>query len=164
MNVLGQSIDISSVAGPLLGLAVTVIGSAITLLLNKIGASVIKANKAQGAMLRVAAIETSLLQKGWTTIGPEIQKDLADGKLDAAETARIEQMIGDLAKDNVDAETLTEIGTALGLPLAGIIAKIAAGLIGTWTAAHDPGVNTTSNLAFPIAASPAAPDPMTAGG
>lgn len=113
--------------------------------------------KAVLAGLKVGAIATSLLQKGWEHIGPEVQAALADGKIDSAERAIIETSVKELLADATDAATLEEIGKALGLPLAGVVAKIAAFLIEKWAAAHDPNVPTASSLAYPTPAMIEAP-------
>jgi hypothetical protein len=131
----------------------------ITGLLTWLTASIAKKNaaaaqesKAIMAGLKLAAIVGALLQKGWAHIGPEVQTALADGKIDDAERAAIEASVQELLKDATDEATLKEISEALGLPLAGIIAKIASSLIAKWTEAHDPAVATTSANTFPTPA------------
>lgn len=111
-------------------------------------------SKAESALFKLAAIGSSLLQKGWTTIGPDLQAALADGKITAEERALIEVKVAALLKDATDADTLKEIADALGLPLAGVVAKIAATLIETWTRAHDPAVPAESKLTYPVQDSP----------
>jgi hypothetical protein len=106
-------------------------------------------SKALAAGLKLAAIGAALLQKGWEHIGPEVQTALADGKIDAAERAVIEASVKELLADATDGATLAEITAALGLPLPGIIAKIASYLIEKWTEAHDPAVATSSANTYP---------------
>jgi len=121
-------------------------------------------SKALTAGLKLAAIGAALLQKGWTHIGPEVQTALADGKIDESERATIEASIRELLKDVTDEATLKEISDALGLPLPGVIAKIASYLIEKWTQAHDPVVVTASANTYPtptmlMDAGMGAPDP-----
>ena len=115
------------------------------------------------AGLKLAAIGASLLQKGWDHIGPEVQTALADGTISAEERAAIEASVKELLADATDEATLKEIGDALGLPLAGVVAKVASWLIGKWTQAHDPTITTVSANQFPSPAmvlnQGAGPDP-----
>lgn len=121
----------------------------LTASITRKNAALTKESKAVAAGLKLAATVGSLLQKGWTHIGPEVQTALADGKIDDAERAIIEESVRELLADATDEATLKEIGEALGLPLAGIIAKIASSLIAKWTEAHDPAVVTASANTFP---------------
>lgn len=143
---------------PVLGTLITA-GLAYLLTIIKARQSAATAqSKAEAATLKLAAIGTALLQKAWTDIGPKVQAALADGKLDDAERAAIEASVQALLKDVTDDATLAEIAGALGLPLPGIIAKLAATLIDVWTKSHDPAVTTNSKLAFPVAKVDYGPD------
>jgi hypothetical protein len=62
----------------------------------------------------------------------------------------VSEIIGEVA----DANTLKQIASALGLPLAGIISRLTSWLISKWTAAHDPVVTTMSASQFPVASPP----------
>jgi len=131
--------------------------------ISKRNAAAAQESKAVVAGLKLAAIGASLLQKGWDHIGPEVQTALADGTISAEERAAIEASVKELLADATDEATLKEIGDALGLPLAGVVAKVASWLIGKWTQAHDPAITTVSANQFPSPAmilnQGAGPDP-----
>jgi hypothetical protein len=149
MGTIISSIDWS----PILGLLVTLVGGLLTYLANSIknrNAAATAQSKAEAAALKLAAIGASLLQKAWNDLGPKIQAALVDGSMTADERASIEDSVKAMLKDVTDEATLKEIGDALGLPLPGIIAKIAASLIATWTQAHDPLVTSQSKLTYPV--------------
>ena len=147
---------------PILGLLVTLVTGLLTWLANSIknhNAAATEASKAQTAALKLAAIGTALLQKAWGSLSPVLQQSLADGKLTGEERAALEVQVQALLKEVTDEDTLKEIGEALGLPLAGIIAKLASYLIGVWTEAHDTAVPTSSAKTFPIGSQNAQLDP-----
>jgi hypothetical protein len=160
----------AAILAALLPAVLPALGTILTGLLAWAASSIAKKNAASAqeskvlvAGLKLAAIVTALLQKGWEHIGPEVQTALADGKLDAAERAAIESSVQELLKDATDEATLKEIGDALGLPLAGIVAKIASHLIEKWTSAHDPSITTASANAFPTPAMLSASPDVAAG-
>ena len=138
---------------PVLGTLITAgLGYLITVIKARQQAAT-AADKAALAGLQLAAIGTALLQKAWAKLGPDIQTALADGTFSAEERAGIEARVRELLKEVTDDDTLKSIGDALGLPMAGVIAKIVSYLIGKWTEAHDAAVVTSSAKTFPVASS-----------
>jgi hypothetical protein len=124
----------------------------LTASIAKKNADLSKESKTQAALIKLGVIGVALLQKGWDHIGPEVQTALADGTISTEERATIEASVKELLADATDTGTLEEVGKALGLPLAGVIAWIASFLIGKWTEAHDPAVPASSANTYPTPA------------
>jgi len=162
MTIGGATIDL----GPILGLLATIITGLLGWLATGIKsrqAAQTAQDKATTALLKLAAIAASLLSKGWGQLSPVLQQAFADGSFSDADRAAVEAAVQKLLKDVTDEATLAEIGSALGLPLPGIIAKIAASLIERWTQAHDPVITTVSANTFPVAGA-SVPDSAYQGG
>ena len=143
----------------------SLLGSIVVMLLGWLATSIKKKqdagtaqSKAETATLKLAAIGAALLQKAWNDLGPKIQAALADGTMSTEERLAIEASVQSLLSEVTDDATLKSIAEALGLPLPGVIAKIAATLIDIWTKSHDPAVTTQSKLAFPVAKVDYGPD------
>ena len=107
-------------------------------------------SKAETALLKLAAIAAGMAGRAWSNLSPVVQKAMADGKLDAPERAEIEAKVQELLKDFASADDLKLIADALGIPLPGLVAKIAAMLIEKFAFAHDPTTPNQSRLAFPV--------------
>jgi len=147
-----NGIDLSGILGILATIVTGLLGWLATGIKQRQAAQTAQ-DKATTALLKLAAIASSLLSKGWTSLSPVLQQAFADGKFDDSDRAKVEEAVRLLLKDATDEDTLKEIGDALGLPLAGLIAKLAASMIEKWTQAHDPAITTTSKLTFPVATS-----------
>jgi hypothetical protein len=156
MSINGTSIDLSPLLSILATIVTALLGWVAVIVKNRQAAAT-NESKAIAAGLKLAAICAALLQKAWGALSPDLQAAFADGKFDNTERAALEIKLQGLLKEVTDEATLAEIGSALGLPLSGVIAKIASYLIGKWTEAHDPAIVTTSANTFP------APDPAFAG-
>jgi hypothetical protein len=99
----------------------------------------------------------------WQTLASAVQVRVADGTFSAQDRAEIEAIVGQLLTKYTSSEELTKITEALGLPLPGIIAKIAAYIIDRVTTAHDPDLVTAQSAApaaFPVSGA----DPSGFGG
>lgn len=146
---------------PLLGALVTILGSLLSWAAVKVGkaADAAKQEKsAQAALLRVAALASTLVGRAWDTLAPQVQAAIADGKVTAEERAALERAIRGLVGQFVTEDELAALAKALGLPLPGLVAKLASMVLDTFTKAHDPDVPTESALAFPVSAAPAFSD------
>jgi hypothetical protein len=137
---------------PTLGTILTALLALVLNAIRKKQEADANASKSQIALLKLGEIVATLAGKAWNELSPKIQAALAnDGKIDAAERAEIEVVVASLVKDFTDAASLTEIAKALGLPLPGLIARIAAGIIDIVTKAHDPDIkDSASPAAFPV--------------
>jgi preprotein translocase subunit YajC len=146
-----NGIDLSGLLGTLASIVTALLGWALVSI-RKHQEAQATASKAQIALLKLGEIVTTVAGKAWAELSPKVQAALAnDGKIDAAERAEIEVVVAGLVKDLTDAASLTEIAKALGLPLPGLIARIAAGIIDIVTKAHDPDIkNSASPAAFPV--------------
>lgn len=147
-----NGIDLSGVLGGLASLLGLLIAWAVNSLRKKADADT-KRSKAETALLKVAAIASAMAQRAWTTLSPQLQAALADGKMSAEERAEIEKSVQVLIKDFTSDDDLKQIAEALGLPLPGVIAKIASLIISTFAFAHDTTNPSQSRLAFPVGAS-----------
>ena len=159
-----NGIDLSGVLGVLASLITAALTWALTAIRKRQAADA-EASKTQTAILKVGEIVATLAGKAWAELSPKVQLALAnDGKIDPTERAEIEAIVAKLVEEFTDSATLKEVATALGLPLPGLIARIAAGIIDLVTKAHDPDILTSmAPAAFPVA-SPADVDPSTLGG
>jgi uncharacterized membrane protein YebE (DUF533 family) len=146
-----NGIDLTGILGALASIVTALLGWALVSI-RKHQEAQANASKTQIAILKLGEIVTTLAGKAWSRLSPKIQEALAnDGKIDAAERAVIEAIVSELVMEFTDTESLTEIAKALGLPLPGIIARIAAGIIDLVTKAHDPGIAASmSPAAFPV--------------
>jgi hypothetical protein len=150
---------------PALGsILVALLGYLTTWLKRKAEAET-NASKAQTALLKLGNIAVAMAGRAWDALGPIVQQSLADGKMTAEERSQIEAKVEALLKDFASADDLADIASALGLPLPGLIAKIAAMIIEKFAFAHDPANITQSKLAFPVASPSLDPDdPVYKGG
>lgn len=139
---------------PLLTGLLTIIGGLLTFVSAKVAgaANAAKdANTAAAALTRVGALVTTLLGRAWDTLTPKIQAAIADGKVTDAERAELEDAIRQVVYGFIGEDELKSLADALHLPLPGLIAKIASMALDTFTKAHDPGNQTVSAKAFPVA-------------
>jgi len=141
-----------AVLAPLLPSILTALGGLVVAGLGYLTTIVQKKMKADSAWTKLANIGISLAGKAWDHLGPVVQQALADGKITAEERAAIEKVVQDLVEEDTSKGALEEIAKAVGLPFAGIIARLAADFIDTWTAAHDPANTSVSRLAYPTPA------------
>ena len=138
---------------PILGVLATLIGGLLTWLANSIkkkNEAATAQSNAETALLKLAAIATGMAGRAWASLSPVIQASMADGKLEASERAVIEAKVQELLKDFASADDLALIASALGIPLPGLVAKIAAMLIEKFAFAHDATTPQQSRLAFPV--------------
>lgn len=146
---------------PLLGGLITILSSVLAWVALKVKGAAESAkeqNNAQAALLRVGVIATTLLGKAWDKLGPQIQAAIADGKVTDEERAALEAAAKDLALGLVGEDELSALASALGLPLPGLIAKLASMMLDTFTKAHDASTPAVSKLAFPVSTEPAYSD------
>lgn len=139
---------------PLIGALISLVALAIGWLTKRAAAAAAAStatSKAQLAGIKLAAIGAAMLGKAWDTLSPRLQVALADGTISAQERAEIETAVKGLLADFTSEDELKGITEALGLPLPGVVAKIASYLIGQFTAAHDPTIPTASAKAYPVA-------------
>lgn len=142
---------------PIIGAVISGIGLALTWLIHKMQASRAAADaaaattsSAQFALIRVGELGVLMLGRTWDALSPKMQVMLADGKITAEERAEIEAILRDLLDEFTSEDELEKLARALGLPLAGVIAKIASFVIEKFTAAHDPTIPTVSANAYPV--------------
>jgi hypothetical protein len=144
-----KGIDLSAVITGLMTIVTALIGWVAVFVKRKQEAATAE-SKATQAWLKLAEVVTAIAGKGWDRLGPELQTALADGKIDAAERTKIEEVAKALLDEVTDAGTLEVLAKAVGLPVPGIVAWIASKLIDLWTQAHDPDIPTVSSKAYPV--------------
>jgi hypothetical protein len=88
--------------------------------------------------------------RAWDRLSPQIQVALSDGTISPAERLEIEATVKALVAEFTSSDDLAALASALGLPLPGLIAKIASMLIGMFTSAHDVTNTATSSLQYPL--------------
>lgn len=140
---------------PLITLAISLLSTLLGWAGLKVGraADAAKAEKtAQAALLRIGVLATTILGRAWDTLAPQVQAAIADGKVTAEERAALERAVRSLVGQFVGEDELEQLARAIGLPLPGLIAKLASMVLDQFTKAHDPDVPTESALAFPVAA------------
>ena len=148
MNFKG--IDLSPLLTIVVSLVTGLFGWLATSLRKKAEADT-AASKATTALLKLGEIALAMATDAWQTLAPAVQARLADGTFSAQDRAEIEAMVGTLIGKYTSSDELAKITSALGLPLPGIIAKIAAFIIDRVTRAHDPEIlDSQSPLAFPV--------------
>lgn len=159
-----NGIDLSGILGTVVSVVGALLGWLLMVIRKKQEASAAQ-TKAETAILKLSEIAAMLAGKAWAELSPKVQAAFAnDGKIDPTERAEIETVIAKLVEEFTDAASLKEIASALGLPMPGIIARIAAYIIDMVTKAHDPEIlNSMSPSAFPVS-SPSDVDPSTLGG
>ncbi len=154
-----KGIDLSPLLQVLGSVVMLLLGWATTAIQKKQAADAAK-TKAETALLKLAAIGTAMVTDAWQTLAPAVQQRLADGTFSVQDRTEIEAMVKVLLDKYTSSDELQKITEALGLPLAGIIAKIAAFIIDRVTSAHDPDLpDTASPMAFPVAPSNSMLDP-----
>ena len=104
------------------------------------------------ALVKLGAIAVALAGRAWDRLSPMVQAALADGRMTQEERTAIEEAVRELVKDFASADDLTKIAEAVGLPLPGLLAKLAAMVIERFAFAHDPDIATASALVYPVAA------------
>lgn len=145
-----KGIDIT----PLLTGLISIVAGLISLAAIKLRAAAAAAeqkSKGERALMQVGVLVTSLLGRAWDKLSPQIQAAIADGQVTAEERAALEKAVEALLADLVTQDDLRSLAEALGLPLPGLVAKIASMLLDTFTKAHDPSIPAVSSLAFPVA-------------
>lgn len=159
-----NGIDLSGILGTIVSVVGALLGWLLMVIRKRQEASAAQ-TKAETALLKLGEIAAMLAGKAWAELSPKVQAALAnDGKIDPAERAEIEAIIAKLVVEFTEADSLKEIASALGLPLPGVIARIAAYIIDMVTKAHDPDIVTSmAPSAFPVS-SPSDVDPSTLGG
>lgn len=150
MNIGGAQIDLSGLIGVLVSIVTALLGWLAVKVKGAAQASTDK-SKTEQAGLKVAALVTAMAGKAWDTLAPKLQAALADGTISPEERSAIEAQVKLLVADFTSEDDLKALADALGLPLPGLIAKIASMLIGIFTSAHDPAINTVSAKAYPVA-------------
>ena len=139
--------------GPILAALASLVTVAITWAAKKVAAKAAAdtaKTKTETAALKLAALATSLAGRAWDKLSVPVQKALADGTISADERAEIEAVVAALVKDFTSEDDLNALADALGRPLPGLIAKLAALILGIFARAHDPDIKTESSLAFPV--------------
>lgn len=149
MDIAGTHIDLSGIVGVVLSLVAALIGLAASKVRAASEASAAK-SKTESAMLKVAALATSLAGRAWDKLSPQLQLALADGAISATERADIERSVKELLADFTSSDDLEKLAVALGLPMPLLIGKIASMLIGMFTSAHDVTNTATSALQYPL--------------
>lgn len=140
---------------PILSGLVLVIGAAFAWVSKKIAAAntATAANAgASTALLKLGNIGFSMAGDLWSQFSVEFQKRIADGKIDADDREYFRLMVKQNIEKYTSAEELKKIADALGLPLPGIIARVAEYIIDRLTKAHDPVIEEVSDLAYPVKA------------
>lgn len=146
-----NGIDLTGLLGTLASVITALLGWVLVSIRKRQEAQA-NASKAEIALLKLGEIITTVAGKAWNRLSPKVQEALAnDGRIDAAERAVIEAIVSELVVELTDTDSLTDIAKALGLPMPGLIARIAAGIIDLVTKAHDPGItNSMAPAAFPV--------------
>lgn len=149
----GVTFDLSPILQAVAGLVAVLIG----LLARKIAArqtADAQRSRIESAGLQLAQIVVALSGRAWDRLSPKIQAALADGKVSAEERAAIEAEVKAILEESggelVSTDTLSQIATALGLPMPGLIARIATGLLDLFVRSHD----VTDLSVAPIYAAP----------
>ena len=155
---LPQGVDLSPILQAVLGLVAMLIGWLTTKIAAKQKADASR-SRAEAALLQVAQLVAMLAGKAWDVLSPKVQAALADGKISAEERADIEAAVRAIIESSTEQLTskaeLEKVAAALGLPFAGLIASIAAGIIDKITRAHDPDLlDSDAPAAFPVSVSP----------
>jgi hypothetical protein len=145
-----KGIDLTPLLGGLLSIISALIGWALLKVKNAAQAAE-TTSKTQATMLKLAALVTAMLGRAWDRLSPTIQAAIADGEVTAEERAQLEAEVRLLVSEFATQDDLKAMATILGLPLPGLIAKIASMMLDTFTKAHDPANSTVSSLAFPVA-------------
>lgn len=121
-------------------------------------------SRAETAGLRLAAIGLAMVGDLWDEMSREFQVRIADGKIDADDREAFRRLVAGKIETYTSADELKKIAEALGLPLPGIIARVAEYVIDRLTKAHDPVVLEVSDLAYPVKAPDGYDRSMDAGG
>ena len=147
-----NGIDLSGILSIVVTIITGLLGWAATSLKKKADADA-AASKAATAVVKLGQIGLAMATDAWQTLAPAIQARLADGSFSADDRKDVEGMVAQLLSKYTSSDELTKITSALGLPLPGIIAQIAAFIIDRVTKAHDPDLltGTASPMAFPVA-------------
>ena len=142
---------------PIISGLVVVVGALFTWLARKVAASQdasAEKSRAETAGLRLAAIGLAMVGDLWNELSREFQLRIADGKIDADDREAFRTLIASRIETYTSAEELKKIAEALGLPLPGIIARVAEYVIDRLTKAHDPLTPEVSAKAYPVDPAP----------
>lgn len=153
-----NGVDMTSIITALAGIITALLGWAANSIRKRQEADAAN-TRAQTALLKLGAIAIAMAGRAWDKLSPAIQQAMADGKITAEERGAIEAEVQALLKDFTSSDDLAQIASALGIPLPGLVAKIAAMLIEKFAFAHDPGNVTVSAKAFPVTSGLPADDP-----
>ena len=135
----------------LLPTVIAVVTAVLGFLGTKVAGSINSKNKAEAAALKVAQIALSLAGFIWTKLSAELQTRLADGDLSKDDRQAIIDLVTAEIKRLDISDTVSEVASALGLPLTSVIGQIVEWLINRWASAHDKSLTTVSAKAFPVA-------------
>jgi hypothetical protein len=139
---------------PLIAGAITIVGALFAWLARKIAAAQTASaekSRAELAALQLGAIGLAMVGDLWTELSAEFQRRVADGKIDAEDREAFRRLVAAKIEKYTSAEQLKVIAEALGLPLPGIIAKVAEYVIDRLTKAHDGAIVEVSAKAYPVA-------------
>lgn len=146
---------------PIIAGLIAVIGAVFAWLSRRIAVSqeaAAERSRAETAGLRLAAIGLAMVGDLWNELSREFQLRIADGKIDADDREAFRQLVASKIETYTSAEELKKIAEALGLPLPGIIARVAEYVIDRLTRAHDPSITDVSAKAYPVDGEPAFTD------
>lgn len=146
---------------PIIAGAIAVIGAVFAWLSRRIAdsqAAAAERSRAETAALRLGAIGLAMVGDLWNELSREFQLRIADGKIDADDREAFRQLVAGKIEKYTSADELKTIAEALGLPLPGIIARVAEYVIDRLTRAHDPSITDVSAKAYPVDAEPAFTD------
>lgn len=145
-----NGVDLTPLLGGLLSIISALIGWALLKVKNAAAAAE-QTNKTQATLLKLASLVTAMTGRAWDRLAPKVQAIIADGQVTAEERVALEAEVRLLVAEFATEDDLKQMATILGLPLPGLIAKIATMMLDTFTKAHDPNNQTVSALAFPVA-------------
>jgi hypothetical protein len=142
---------------PVIAGLVAVIGALLTWVSRKVASSQAASadkSRAETAAIRLAAIGLAMVGDLWDEMSREFQLRIADGEIDADDREAFRHLVSAKIEQYTSADELKKIAEALGLPLPGIIARVAEYAIDRLTKAHDPSTPEVSAKAYPVAADP----------
>jgi hypothetical protein len=142
---------------PLIGALLLLVSGVITWVGKRISAAQAasaETSRAEKAALQLAEVATMLADRAWVTLAPTVQTIIADGNVTAEERAQLESVLRRILDDStqtlVSKETLEGIASALGLPFAGLVARLASSILGIFVKAHTPENREVEAGQFPV--------------
>jgi hypothetical protein len=138
---------------PLIAGVITLLGGLLAWVSRKVAAAqTASAEKSRGelALLRVAAIAMAMAGDLWNELAREFQVRVADGSIGPGDREAFRQIVAAKIEEYTSADELAKLAAALGLPLPGLIAKVAEFIIDRVTKAHDVTIQDVSAKAFPV--------------